>query len=150
MMLGVRPLFGRLVLALGIVVWIAPPLLAKDLLPYDPTGKRDPFRPYVSPVGPRGAAGQRTPLQQYELSQIQLVAIIIDQLEPGQARAVVEDSAGLGYIVRVGTPIGRNNGRVTTIEADRLVIEEWPTNVFGEERRVVIVKELDAGEEARR
>ena len=60
------------------------------------------------------------------------------------------DSAGLGYILRVGTPIGRASGRVTAIERDRVVVEQWTSNVFGEEQRSVIVKELDAGEEAKR
>lgn len=115
---------------------------------YDPRGKRDPFQPTTRPVGPSTVGGPRTPLQQFELSQLRLVAIIRGAAEA--TRAVVEDSAGLGYIMRVGTPIGRNEGRVTAIEDDRIVIEEWPVNVFGERRRAVIVKELDAGEEAKR
>jgi type IV pilus assembly protein PilP len=118
--------------------------------PYDPTGKRDPFRPYVQPLDGPAATSQRTPLQQYELSQLRLVAIVSDQHDPRETRAVVEDSSGLGYIIRMGTPIGRNNGRVTAIERNRVVVEEWPSNVFGERRRIVTVKELDAGEEAKR
>ena len=67
---------------------------------YDPTGKRDPFRP------PRAnnttlAGEARTPLQRYDIGQLRLVAVIYDAQQP---RAVVEDDAGLGYIVRVGTP----------------------------------------------
>jgi type IV pilus assembly protein PilP len=84
------------------------------------------------------------------LSQLRLVAIVSDQRDPRETRAVVEDSSGLGYIIRVGTPIGRNSGRVTAIERKRVVVEEWPGNVFGERRRIVTVKELDAGEEAKR
>jgi type IV pilus assembly protein PilP len=118
--------------------------------PYDPTGKRDPFRPYVQPLDGPAATRQLTPLQQYELSQLRLVAIVSDQRDPRETRAVVEDSSGLGYIIRVGTPIGRNSGRVTAIERKRVVVEEWPGNVFGERRRIVTVKELDAGEEAKR
>lgn len=117
---------------------------------YDPSGKRDPFQPATRPVGPASIGAQRTPLQQFELSQLRLVAIIRGAGNSEAPRAVVEDSAGLGYIMRVGTPIGRNDGRVTAIEGDRIVIEEWPMNVFGERRRAVIVKELDAGEEAKR
>jgi Tfp pilus assembly protein PilP len=93
--------------------------------------------------------GEITPLQQYELSQLRLVAIITDKGDSSGSRAVVEDSAGLGYILRVGTPIGRASGRVTAIERDRVVVEQWPSNVFGEQERMVIVKELDAGEEAK-
>ena len=118
--------------------------------PYDPTGKRDPFQPLGSSPGRRGVTGHRTPLQQFELSQLRLVAIIRDDVNPKAARAVVEDGSGLGYIMAIDTAIGRNDGRVTAIETDRIVIEEWPVNVFGERRRSIVVKELDAGEEARR
>jgi len=122
---------------------------ADESPPYDPTGKRDPFRPYVESPGQPSPTGEITPLQQYELSQLRLVAIITDKSESGGSRAVVEDSAGLGYILRVGTPIGRASGRVTAIERDRVVVEQWPSNLFGEQERTVIVKELDAGEEAK-
>ena len=123
---------------------------AVEAPPYDPTGKRDPFQPQAKSSGPPSIGEQRTPLQQFELSQLRLVAIIWEGGRVGTARAVVEDSAGLGYIMQVGTPIGRNDGRVTDIEPGRIVIEEWPVNVFGERRRTVSVKELDAGEEAKR
>ena len=122
---------------------------ADESRPYDPTGKRDPFRPYVESVGRPSPTGEITPLQQYELSQLRLVAIITDKGDSSGSRAVVEDSAGLGYILRVGTPIGRASGRVTAIERDRVVVEQWPSNLFGEQERTVIVKELDAGEEAK-
>jgi hypothetical protein len=114
---------------------------------YDPTDRRDPFRPYALSIQPRNPEGPRTPLQQYELSQLRLVAIVSDGQEP---RAVVEDSTGLGYIVRLGTPIGTNSGRVQAIEPGRVVIEEWPVDVFGERRSLVVVKELTGGEEAKR
>jgi Tfp pilus assembly protein PilP len=115
--------------------------------PYNSTGKRDPFQPQAQSTGPPSLGTARTPLQQFELSQLRLVAIITDASDPKGGRAVVEDSAGLGYIVRVETPIGRNDGRVTAIDRDHITIEEWPVNVFGERRRTVIVKELDAVEE---
>ena len=151
---------GRLVWPILVLVAVGPaahavsreardPTEARAEAPsYDPAGRRDPFQPQ-SPIGP-SIMGQRTPLQQFELSQLRLVATIRDQGSSKGARAVVEDSAGLGYILRVGTTIGRNDGRVTAIEPERIVIEEWPVNVFGERRRAMIVKELDAGEEARR
>jgi Tfp pilus assembly protein PilP len=39
-------------------------------------------------------------------------------------RAVIEDSAGRGFIVSVGTFVGGNNGVVTEIFEDRLVIQQ--------------------------
>jgi Tfp pilus assembly protein PilP len=123
---------------------------ASEAPPYDPAGRRDPFQPQARTSGPPSVGEQRTPLQQFELSQLRLVAIVWERSREGAARAVVEDSAGLGYIMQVGTPIGRNDGRVTKIEPGRIEIEEWPINVFGERRRTIIVKELDAGEEGNR
>jgi Tfp pilus assembly protein PilP len=130
----------------------APPVAgaAIETAPYDPSGRRDPFQPQAKSSGPESIGEQRTPLQQFELSQLRLVAIVWEGNQEAGARAVVEDSAGLGYIMQVGTPIGRNDGRVTRIEPGRIEIEEWPVNVFGERRRTVLVKELDAVEEAKR
>ncbi len=122
---------------------------AVEMPAYDPSGKRDPFRPYVRFDRP-ALSGELTPLEQYDLSQLRLVAIITDERDPSGTRAVVEDGSGLGFIVRVGTSIGRTRGRVSAIERDKVVVEEWPTNVFGEQRQAVTIKELDAGEEAKR
>jgi Tfp pilus assembly protein PilP len=117
---------------------------------YDPAGRRDPFRPYVQSFERPTITGEVTPLQQYDLSQLRLVAVVTDEKNPAGTRAVVEDNSGLGFIVRVGTPIGQTRGRVASIERDRILVESWPTNVFGEQSRTVTVKELDAGEEAKR
>lgn len=123
---------------------------AAEVPSYDPTGRRDPFRPYVESVDRPELTSEMTPLQQYDLSQLRLVAVVTDERNPAGSRAVVEDSSGLGFIVQVGTPIGRTRGRVAAIERDRILVESWPTNVFGEQHRTVSVKELDAGEEAKR
>jgi len=106
--------------------------------PYDPTGRRDPFRP------PRAAANvhtgeQMTPLQRYEIGQLRLVAIIYDTSQP---RAVVEDDAGLGYIVRVGTPIGPNDGTVRAIERGRVLIQEDSVDFYGEHHPAEVAMEL--------
>jgi Tfp pilus assembly protein PilP len=44
---------------------------------------------------------------------------------------MVEDAAGLGYLVKVGTPIGPNDGKVKTIKRDGIVIEESTTDLYG-------------------
>ena len=110
--------------------------------PYDATGRRDPFRP------PRAAATmhtgeQRTPLQRYEIGQLRLVAIIYDTNQP---RAVVEDEAGLGYIVRVGTPIGPNDGAVRGIERGRVLIQEDSVDFYGEHHPIDVVMDLRTAE----
>jgi len=116
--------------------------LPDDDLPFDPTGRRDPFRP------PRASAFARngeppTPLQRYEIGQLKLVAIIYDTTQP---RAVVEDDQGLGYIVRVGTAIGANGGRVRDIEKGRVLIEEDSVDFYGESHLSNVVMELRTAE----
>jgi type IV pilus assembly protein PilP len=116
--------------------------LPDDDRPFDPTGRRDPFRP------PRASAMTRTgepptPLQRYEIGQLKLVAIIYDTAQP---RAVVEDDQGLGYIVRVGTAIGANGGRVRDIERGRVLIEEDSVDFYGESHLSNVVMELRTAE----
>jgi type IV pilus assembly protein PilP len=112
---------------------------------YDATGRRDPFRP------PRAnqttALGEvRTPLQRYDLGQLRLVAIIYDQ----NPTAVVEDDAGLGYIVRVGTPIGANGGAVKAIEQGKVRVVEESIDFYGDRQMSEVVMELAAEERGNR
>ena len=110
-------------------------------IPYDPAGRRDPFRP------PRAGTAQtgepRTPLQRYEIGQLKLVAIIYETREP---RAVVEDDQKLGYIVKVGTPIGPNGGVVRSIDRGRVVIAEQAVDYYGEQRANEVTMELRTAE----
>jgi type IV pilus assembly protein PilP len=113
---------------------------------YDSTGRRDPFRP------PRAnqttlAGEARTPLQRYDLGQLKLVAVIYDAEKP---TAVVEDDAGLGYIVKVGTPIGANGGAVKSIEKGTVRVEEESIDFYGDRQTSVVVMELAADERGKR
>jgi type IV pilus assembly protein PilP len=64
---------------------------------------------------------------------LKLVGAIWDIKQPN---AIVEDSAGLGYVVRIGTPIGSNEGKVITIQPARLVIEEFQFDVYGAKKKI--------------
>ncbi|MFI5042000.1 MAG: pilus assembly protein PilP [Acidimicrobiales bacterium] len=113
---------------------------------YDSTGRRDPFRPpRVSTSTPNGEV--RTPLQRYELGQLKLVAVIYDTNDP---RAVVEDDEGLGYIVKLGTPIGPHGGEVHGIERGRLLVNEESVDYYGEHHPSEVVMELKASERGKR
>lgn len=106
--------------------------------PYDSAGRRDPFRPPRTTAGlPTGEP--RSPLERYELGQLRLVAVIYDT---GQPRAVVEDDAGLGYIVRVGTRIGPNGGQVQGIDRGRVRVREEYVDFYGEPHPTDAVLEL--------
>jgi type IV pilus assembly protein PilP len=117
-----------------------------DDTPYDPTGRRDPFRaPRAAAATPTGEP--QTPLERYQIGQLRLVAVIYDTREP---RAVVEDGEGLGYIVRLGTPIGPNGGTVRDIERGRVLIQEDAVDFYGERHPSEVVMELRTAERGRR
>jgi type IV pilus assembly protein PilP len=111
---------------------------------YDPTGRRDPFRPITLQREQAGVKPELlTPLQRYEVGQLKLVGVIHDVTPP---RAMVEDSAGLGFILLPGTPIGPNGGVVTEIKPRQVVVEEWHTDVIGERHRTELLLELPRDE----
>jgi len=96
---------------------------------YSSTGKRDPFRPFILELRPRRRRRENlSPLERVEVSQLKLVGIIWDIPEP---RAMVEDTAGLGYVIKIGTPIGRNDGTVKVIAPKEVVIEENFFDFYG-------------------
>jgi type IV pilus assembly protein PilP len=118
---------------------VAPP----DDPPYDPTGRRDPFRPPSAGLSRRTNGEALTPLQRFEIGQLRLVAIMYNTSQP---RAVLEDEQGLGYIVKQGTPVGLNDGKVRAIEKGRVVIEERTVNYYGETQPSEVVLELRTAE----
>lgn len=69
----------------------------------------------------KSTASSIFPLQNAPVDQFKLVGIA------GSERrriAVVEDERGKNYTLREGTVIGQNNGRVKSILADRVIVEE--------------------------
>ena len=98
---------------------------------------RDPFRPFTLELRPE-ARVPVSPLQRYELGQLTVVATVWDVSPP---RAMVEDSLGMGYIITLGTPIGRNGGVVTAIEPQRVLVEERVLDFYGREQINRIVME---------
>ena len=96
---------------------------------YSSAGRRDPFRPLgLKTKVSRRRRANLSPLERYDLGQLKLVGIVWDIKEP---IAMVEDTAGLGYIVKVGTPIGANEGKVKAIEPTEVVIEESYIDFYG-------------------
>jgi Tfp pilus assembly protein PilP len=100
---------------------------------FSPAVKRDPFRPLTLKTK---ASSQRrenlSPLERFEMGQLKVVGIVWDIKEP---RAMIEDTAGLGYIVKVGTPIGNSEGRVKAIYRSEVVVEESYADFYGNKRK---------------
>jgi type IV pilus assembly protein PilP len=100
---------------------------------YDPQGKRNPFQPLVveKPEAAPGAKkrveqaakppGSGTPLENMDLAALKLVALVWSIPNP---RAMVEDKGGKGYILTVGTRIGKNQGEVKNISSAGVVVRE--------------------------
>ena len=97
-------------------------------------GKRDPFRPFtLNNTEVKRDIAKLSPLERYELGQLKLVGIVWAAKQPN---AMVEDAAGLGYVVRIGTPIGSNEGKVKTIQPGALVVEEFQFDVYGAKKKI--------------
>jgi type IV pilus assembly protein PilP len=95
--------------------------------------RRDPFRPIN--LNLRANVRRRenlSPLERYEIGQLKLVGVIWDIKNP---TALVEDSTGLGYTVKVGTAIGPNDGKIKAIKPDALIIEEEYIDLYGVKKR---------------
>jgi len=103
--------------------------------PYNPKGKVDPFEPLFREetaaksalLRPKKRASE-TPLENIDIGQLRLVAIINAR---GGNYAMVEESSGKGYVIKPGTYIGRNSGRVLSVEPDKVLIEEEYEDIHG-------------------
>jgi type IV pilus assembly protein PilP len=97
-------------------------------------GRRDPFRPITLNV--RAVSTRRrenlSPLERFEIGQLKLVGVVWNVKEP---TALVEDNSGLGYMVKVGTPIGSNDGRIKEVRRDSLIVEEFFVDLYGAKKR---------------
>ena len=104
---------------------------AGDSYVYDPTGKRDPFRNFMWERPDRlREAELQGPLEQFDLMQLSLVAVV---WKTGSARALVEDPAGESYIIAEGSRVGRNEGRVVSIDDGVVVVKETYVDYLGQE-----------------
>lgn len=97
----------------------------------------DPFEPLFESKHGRVAAKKkranrvsraRTPLETLDLSQVKLVGVMLS--DKGNT-ALVEDATGKGYVIKEGTYIGLNAGKVVQILKDRFIVVEEIEDVHG-------------------
>ena len=119
---------------------------AEAVYSYNPTGKPDPFKPFIqlTPVKKGSGSFPLTPLQKFDISQLKLVAIIST---PEGNIALVEDATGKGYFLKKGTLVGKNDGKVTKIFKDKVIIEEVYQDVLGQTKTNEISLSLHKVEE---
>jgi len=104
--------------------------------PYNPQGKADPFEALLRDESAQAVGGKlmrkkrdpQSPLEKIDLGQLKLVAIIA---APSGNRALVEESSGKGYILREGTYVGLNSGKVVNIAIDKVMVEEEFEDAYG-------------------
>lgn len=141
--------------------------LFTDEFTYEPQILIDPFKPFTTrekPPEPEYEIPRKkeeeedftpprpqlplTPLQKMTLGEVErgLRAIL---LGPLGKKALVEDGAGKGYVVAVGTPITGNDGLVTDIFEDGLVIRQeiWNRKANRYVPKEILIKLKRAGEE---
>ena len=103
----------------------------EDKFKLNPRLMHDPFVPLaVVDEKPPPPPEELPPLQKLELSQIKLVAVV---MADNKTRALVEDSTGMGYIIRLGTEIGppQKKGKVVKIEPGQVVIAQEIKDYMG-------------------
>ncbi|MFN7144228.1 MAG: pilus assembly protein PilP, partial [Myxococcota bacterium] len=96
---------------------------------YNPAGKRDPFQSFIK----RGKADElrpdAPPLQRWDIDKYTLRGVIWDTQAP---RALMVDPEGTGHVIKLGTYVGRNWGKVTSISEGCVVITEEYQTLDGE------------------
>jgi hypothetical protein len=113
--------------------------LTKAEFTYVPNKVIDPFKPFISPVvvaAPGARLGESeddestgemqkplTPLQKMTLAEVEKGLRAITWSDYGR-KAIIEDAAGKGYIVSIGTPVSDKNGVISQIFNDRLVVQQ--------------------------
>lgn len=98
---------------------------------YNPAGKRDPFRSFLTQRGraEEAMAADAPPLQRWEVDKFSLRGIIWETSAPS---ALLVDPDGVGHVVRLGSYVGRNWGKVSSITPDGLVVTEEYETIDGE------------------
>lgn len=125
-------------------VMVAPQFASDDQYTYDPTGRRDPFKPYKSyrptPSVITGLAkniDSSDPLQRWDLDRFNVVAIMWEVRQP---KAMVKDPDGKMYMISKNTKIGRNAGQVVTIREGEVVVVESIENEGVQTKEVKILE----------
>jgi type IV pilus assembly protein PilP len=108
----------------------APAAKTAEPVLYNPTGKRDPFDPFLKAEMKTARIDRENvpPLQRYELGELKFVGVIWG---PKGSYALVEDAEGRGYTVTVGSKIGRGGGVVTRITDGEVLVKEEYRDITG-------------------
>lgn len=114
---------------------------------YDPTGRRDPFKPLIAAKRPTAEAEPERmtcpPFQDFELASLKLVAIVWGELG---RKAMLKAPNGRGYAVAENMQVGRYCGRVRRIDSHAVFIEERRRDAAGKMSTEEVIIRLREGE----
>jgi len=125
---------------------VIPQFASDDQYTYDPSGRRDPFKPYRSirpppslsqGLGQTRVVDESDPLQRWDLERFAVVAILWEVRQP---KALVQDPDGKTYMIGKRTRIGRNNGQVVAIREGEVVVVEEIDNEGVQTKEVKILE----------
>jgi type IV pilus assembly protein PilP len=109
---------------------------------YSSAGLRDPFEPFIKLETEKKDKPKvfvpQTPLQRYTVDELRLVGVIWSGGAGAKPKALIEDPAGKGYVVTVGTLVGDKGGGIVKIGPDEVVVEERFVGVLGEENQRIV------------
>ena len=88
---------------------------------YSPIGKRDPFKSFYQVATKDEDEFQGGVLQKFEIDQLKLTAVISGISRP---MAQVNLPDGVGVNLTIGTPVGKNQGKVVRIKNDEVIVAE--------------------------
>jgi len=105
---------------------------------FDFSNKKDPFKPFVAikPVEPKKTLQKQLrdglPIHQFDVNQFRLIGVVTGA---GESKAMVVDPKGKGYVLKIGMTIGKNDGKVTAINAAGVSVTEQFKDDNGRVRR---------------
>jgi type IV pilus assembly protein PilP len=118
-----------------------------DVYAYDPSGRRDPFKPLITPRKPTAPVDEVKmscpPLQDFELASLKLVAIVWGELG---RKAMFKAPNGRGYAIAEDMLVGRSCARVQRIESHAVIIEESRRDDDGKVLKEEVIIRLREGE----
>jgi type IV pilus assembly protein PilP len=131
-----------------------PEWISKPIFQYSATGRPDPFSSFLKAQAARqhrraqDTSRALSPLERFEVTQLKVVGIIHNNLEPEKVVAMVELPDGKGFVLKKGERVGMNQGRVVLISNDQVQVIEESEDLFGDivTRSVVLKLQTAQGE----
>lgn len=93
----------------------------QEVYPYDPKGRRDPFKSLVTFTIKAKKKKGLTPLENFDIEEIKLIAVAWDNQ---QYYALITLPDNKSYTIREGATLGTYGGKVTKITKDTVHIRE--------------------------